>query len=173
MESALLLAVLREIVRHPLALLRDWNWKAAAFSAMLRAVIFLVANRHATHHAALKASITELVYATVAAGIAGSVVQRLRHAEPAGQTACFVWLVLPLLMTAAQYDIHRLVGTPHLRASVIASLLFSAFASGFNWFAMRRGALVTGAERSFTRDLALVPKLIAQFLLAPFRRARV
>ena len=173
MESASLSAVLRDNVRHPLALLRDWNWKAAAFSAVLRAAIFLVANRHATHHAALKASVTELVYATIAAGIAGSVVQKLRHAEPAGQTALFVWLLLPLLMTAAQYDFHRLMRTPHLRASLVASFVFSAFASGFNWFAMRRGAFVTGADRSFARDLALVPKLIAQFLLAPFRRAGV
>lgn len=161
---------LGDIVRQPMWLLRDWNWKAAAFSALLRAVIFLVANRHTSHHAALKASVTELVYATLAAGVAGTITQRLRYAEPERSTAFVVWFALPAVITLAQYAVHRAMGTPHLRGSLIASFVFAAFASGFNWFSMRRGAFVTGAQRSFSRDLLLVPKLIVQFLLSPLRR---
>ena len=64
------------------------------------------------------------------------------------------------------------MGTPRLRTSIIASFVFAALASGFNWFAMSRGAFVTGEGRSFTKDLLLVPKLLLGFLTAPFRFLR-
>lgn len=162
--------VLSNIVQQPFCLLRDWNWKAAAFSALLRAIIFLVANRHAAHHAALKASVTELIYATLAAGLAGTITQRLRYTTPDAKTAFIVWFALPSILSVAQYAVHRAMGTPHLRGSLIASFIFAAFASGFNWFSMRRGAFVTGAQQTFSRDLALVPRLIVQFILSPMRK---
>ena len=62
------------------------------------------------------------------------------------------------------------MGTPKLRGSLAASFVFAALASGFNWFAMSRGAFVTGEGRSFARDLMLVPKLLVQFLAWPFRQ---
>ena len=38
---------LQEMVRHPLGLLVDWNWKAALFSAMIRGTIFFSTNLRA------------------------------------------------------------------------------------------------------------------------------
>ena len=157
---------LRRMLRHPLQLLWEWNWKAAAISAMLRAGIFFATNLHAGHAAALKAMLVEAAYATVAAGLAGAVTQRLRHAEPRGRTALVVWLAIPLLMLTMQAVVHSAMGTPRLRRSMLASFVFAALATGFNWFAMSRGAFVTGEGRSFTRDLLLLPKLVGQFLLA-------
>lgn len=162
--------VLTEMLRHPLALLRGWNWKAASFSAILRSLFFLFANLHGTHHAAAKAVLTEFVYGTFAAGIAGAALQRLRHAEPVRKTAFVVWLGIPSMLLTAQASVHRAMGTQHMRTGLIASFVFASFASGFNWFAMRRGAFVIGEQRSFARDLLLVPKLIAQFLFTPLQR---
>ncbi len=155
---------LHAMVRHPLALLRDWNWKAAIFSALLRGVLFFFTNLHAGRARAGKAMLVELVYATVAAGLAGAVTQRLRHAVPRGATAGVIWLVVPALMLAAQAFVHHAMGTPRLRASLIASFVFAALATGFNWFAMSRGAFVTGEGRTFVRDLVLMPKLLLLFL---------
>lgn len=162
--------VLTEILRHPLALLRGWNWKAASFSAILRSFFFLFSNLHGAHHAAAKAMLTEFVYGTFAAGVAGAVIQRLRHAEPIRKTAIVVWLGVPLVLLTAQASVHRVMGTQHVRTGLIASFIFASFASGFNWFAMRRGAFVIGEQRSFARDLLLAPKLIAQFLFTPLQR---
>ncbi len=163
---------LRSILRHPLALLRDWNWKAALFSALIRGLIFFFTNLRSGRLLATRAMLVELVYATVAAGLAGAITQRLRHAEPQRATAMTVWCGIPVFMLTLQWAVHRTMGTPHLKTSLIASFVFASLATGFNWFAMSRGAFVTGEARSFSRDLALVPKLLAQFLTAPFRALR-
>lgn len=160
-----------EMLRRPLTLVRDWNWKAAAFSAMLRGLLFFLTNLHAGRARAGRALLVEMVYATFAAGLAGAATQRLRHAVPRAATAAVVWLALPLLMLAAQAAVHHAMGTPHLRAGLIASFVFAAFATGFNWFAMGRGAFVTGEGRSFGRDLLLAPRLILQFLASLLGRA--
>jgi hypothetical protein len=152
------------LLRRPLLVLRQWNWKAALFSALLRAILFFFTNRHAGRNSAFKAMLVELVYATFAAGVAGAVTQRLRHAVPRAATAVVVWLAVPAAMLLAQAAVHDALGTPRLRVSLIASFLFSAFATGFNWFAMSRGVFVTGEGRSFARDLLLVPRLILQFV---------
>jgi hypothetical protein len=154
---------LRMMLRHPLTLMREWNWKAAVFSALLRGLLFFFTNLHAGRARAGKAMLVELVYATVAAGIAGAVTQRLRHTVPRAATAGVVWLAIPALMLSAQALVHHAMGTPRLRASLLASFVFAAFATGFNWFAMSRGAFVTGEGRSFARDLLLVPRLLLQF----------
>ena len=154
---------LQTMLRHPLALLRAWNWKAALFSAMLRGLLFFFTNLHAGRARAGKAMLVELVYATIAAGLAGAVTQRLRHAVPRRATAAFVWLAIPAVMLAAQAAVHHAMGTPRLRAGLLASFAFAAFATGFNWFAMSRGAFVTGEGRSFSSDLLLLPKLLLQF----------
>ena len=163
---------LANMLRHPLALLGTWNWKAAAFSALLRAVMFLFLNLHAGHGRAVRAMLVEAVYATVAAGFAGAVTQRLRHAAPGWATALVVWFAVPLLLLAGQAAVHSATGTPRLRAGLIASFVFASFATGFNWYAMRRGAFVTGERRPFGRDLALVPRLLWEFVTAPLRMFR-
>ena len=160
---------LRGILYHPLRLLAAWNWKTAAVSAVLRAAIFFFSNHRAGSGPALKAMLVEAVWATLAAGFAGAVTQRLRHAVPVRRTVLVVWLALPLCLLVAQLTVHRAMRTPHLRTGVLASFVFAALSSGFNWFAMARGAFVTGEHRSFTRDLHLVPRLLADFLAAPFR----
>lgn len=162
---------LHAMLRHPLTLLRDWNWKAALFSAMLRGVLFFFTNLHAGRARAEKAMLVELVYATIAAGLAGAVTQRLRHAVPRAPTAVVVWLAIPTIMLAAQAAVHGAMRTPRLRASLLASFVFAAFATGFNWFAMSRGAFVTGEDSSFARDLLLVPTLLWQFVLSLAGRA--
>ena len=170
-ETVPLTQALGDMLRHPLHLLRAWNWKSALFSAILRGALFFATNLHAGRGRALKAMLVELVYATVAAGFVGAVTQRLRHAAPRARTAAVVWLLLPALMLLAQAAVHHAMGTPRLRASLVASFVFAAFATGFTWFAMSRGVFVTGEGRSFARDLLLAPRLIVQFLTAAVRPA--
>ena len=157
------------MLRRPALLVQDWNWKAAAFSALLRALMFLLINLRAGSGRAIRAMLVEAVYATVAAGFAGAVTQRVRHAVPRWATALVVWLAIPFALLAAQAAVHVAMGTPRLARSLCASFVFAAFATGFNWFAMSRGAFLTGEDRSFTRDLLLVPRLLWQFVTAPLR----
>ena len=148
--------------KHPFVLLREWNWKAATFSAMIRGLIFFATNKHSSHAMAWRAMVVEVVYATVAAGTAGAVTQRLRYAHPVRQTAIVLLLVVPLTMLVAQAVVHQLAGTPRIGAGLFLSFCFASFATGFNWIAMQHGIFVAGSGRTFLQDLAALPTLITR-----------
>lgn len=159
---------LGDILRHPFAtLVATWNWKAAAVSVLLRAGVFFASNLRAGQHSAVRAMLVEAAFATAAAGLMGAVTQRLRAARPVWATALMVWLGLPALMLAAQFAWHRALGTPHVRAGLIVSFCFASIASGFNWFAMRRGAMLAGTpSASVTSDVRALPRIVLDFVLA-------
>ena len=163
-----LTAALADIVRHPVAtLVVAWSWKSAAISAALRSLIFLITNLRTGHGQAVRAMLVEAAFAIFASGFLGATVQRVRSARPAWLTAVAVWLALPLGMTAAQYGVHRLGGTQHVRAGLIVSFLFAALASGFTWFAMRRGVLLAAQEQSSVAgDARKLPGIVLDFILA-------
>ena len=98
--------------------------------------------------------------------------QRLRHAVPARRTATVVCVAIPCMMLTLQAAVHVATGTPRMKTGLVASFLFASIATAFNWFSMSQGAFVTGEERSFARDLLLVPKLVVQFVTLPLRALR-
>jgi hypothetical protein len=103
----------------------------------------------------------------VTSGFYGSLTQAFRNAEPAWTGVVAVMVLLPLVSHSLEFAIHFVRGTPHLRASIISSAVFTMFSTAFNWFAMRRGALVVGqGESSLAGDLARVPALLWEFFKA-------
>ena len=144
----------------------SFNWKTAAISAILRATMFFFMNLRAGSHLALRATCVEAGYAICASGVLGAVTQRIRDKRPQWLVGLTIWCLLPLCLLTAQYLVHHAFGTPELKASMIGSFCFAAMGTGFNWFAMRRGALVTGSGRSFFADLRRIPLLLGEFLWA-------
>lgn len=153
---------------------RIWSWKTAAVSAVLRALIFLVTNRHDGLLPDLSAGAVEAVFAIFASGFLGAVTHRLRDARPLWATALAVWLLMPALMLVAQLEVHRLGRTANLEAGLIGSFVFASIASGFTWFAMRHGALLVseGADDSISHDVKVLPRVIAAFVLWPWHRLK-
>jgi hypothetical protein len=160
--------ILRELGSHPVRhFLGGWNWKSAAVSGLLRAVIFFATTFTAGLRAALAALTLEALYRIIASGFYGVAAQSLRHAQPRWQAATVVMVVLPILIQALELAIHWLAGTPHLWRGVAVSTAVAAFSSLFSWFAMQRGAFLVGTEaRPFFEDLKRYPSLLAEFLLA-------
>jgi hypothetical protein len=156
------------MLRHPLrALSEGFNWKTAVLSAILRALMFFLTNLRSGHSLALRATLVEACYATCASGVFGMITQRIRSARPAWLTGVMVWFALPASLLSLQYFVHRFFGTPQFKASMIGSFCFAALGTGFNWFAMRRGAMIVGAERrSFAADLKALPAIVWAFLTA-------
>lgn len=165
---------LADIARHPhVNLIRTWSWKTAAISALLRACIFLISNRHAGAAKAAEAMGVEAVFAIFASGFLGAVTQRLRDTRPLWATALTVWLVMPALMLAAQLEVHRLGRTAHMRAGLTASFIFASVASGFTWYAMRRGTLLMDVgNNSLAHDMRSMPRVILDFVLWPLQGFR-
>jgi hypothetical protein len=161
-------AVMRRLISDPAGeLLFRWNWKAAVMSSLLRAHIFLAANATAGFRKAVMAAVAEFLFRFVTSGFYGSLTQAFRGAEPAWTGVVAVMILLPFVSHSLEFAIHFLRGTPHLRASIISSVVFTMFSTAFNWFAMRRGALVVGkGESSLASDLARVPALLLEFFKA-------
>ena len=158
--------VFKQLWTHPGELLiKQWNWKSAFFSSLIRALILLSTNLAAGWRAAAGAMVAEFIFRAITSGFYGSVTQAFRKAEPVWQAGIAVLVVLPLASHSLQLAIHVARGTPKLVNSLIASVAFTEISTMFNLYAMRRGALVVGAEASsIGSDLRRVPKLIAGFI---------
>jgi hypothetical protein len=160
-----LFEVLSGLFWKPQRILFFWNWKSAWLSILLRAPIFLVAAAGRGVPAAFSAVLTECFFCALSAGFYGALVQNLRDAEPEWLTVLFLALVVPAVFQVFEFLLHWFRGTPHLKAAVIVSMIVSGISSLFNWFAMRRGALLMGSEgRSFGSDLRRMPGLIVAFI---------
>jgi hypothetical protein len=159
---------LLDILRHPVhTVVPPWSWKAAAFTAILRALAFFVTNLRSGRAEATKAMLVEALFAVFAGGLIGAISQQLRKAKPLWATALVVWFGLPGLMLLAQAGVHHLVRTPHLSGGLLASFCLSAIAAAFTWYAMRHGAMLGGVDETTVRhDLQALPSITLNFLLA-------
>jgi hypothetical protein len=155
-------------IPRPLAwFTRLWNWKSALLSSLFRALIFFFANWKAGSGAAIAAMLAEFLYRALTAGFYGTITQRLRRIEPPWRGALTASVLLPALGHSLEWLLHRLRGTPNLRASITASVVFTLVSSLFHLFAMRRGHFIVGeGSRPLLEDLRQVPLLIRDFMLA-------
>lgn len=156
------LLLLREPVKH---LLHRWNWKSALLSSILRASLFFATNLTAGLPAAIAAMKTELVFRGITSGFYGALTEAFRAAEPAWAAALTVMVLLPVANHSIEFFVHWLRGTQNLWSSILASMILTAFSTLFNFYLMRRGALIVGHGRhSLAKDLARLPRLALDFV---------
>jgi hypothetical protein len=150
---------------------RRWHWKAALFSATIRAIVFFAANAGVGAAAARRAAMVELVLRVPMVGALAAIGQTLSSIEPPWRSTLIATTVLPLAAHAAELAVHWTAGTPALWTSMLGSMGLSAVATLFNQFAMRRGVLLVGANsRPLVEDVKQLPAVCAAFLLGPFMR---
>lgn len=161
-------AVLRLVATHPCRfLVSRWNYKSAILSSLFRAHIFLVANLSAGVDAAVAAMTAEFLFRFATSGVYGALTQAFRHAQPERAAIVAVMVLLPAVGHSMELALHWVRGTPNLAISIGASAAFTAASTAFNLFAMRRGALITGAgSEPLWRDLVRMPSLLTAFLFS-------
>jgi hypothetical protein len=156
------LHLLREPVKY---LLHRWNWKSALLSSILRAALFFATNLSAGLPAAVAAMKTELVFRGVTSGFYGAITEAFREAEPPWAAAATVMVLLPLANHSIELLVHWMRGTQKLLSSILASVILTAFSTLFNFYVMRRGALIVGSGRgSLGTDLLRLPRLALDFV---------
>lgn len=157
---------LRSLVARPVDLVfRRWNWKAAFFSSLTRGIVFLLANLTAGWRAAVGAMLAEWIYRAITSGFYGAITQVLGQTEPEWQGALAAMIVLPLSSHSLEFAVHWLRHTPHLKASIVASMSFTVVSTLFNFYAMRRGSMVVGkGSATLAQDMRGMPRVIAGFL---------
>jgi hypothetical protein len=112
--------------------------------------------------AALK---TELVFRAITSGFYGALTEAFSEAEPSWAAAVSVALLLPFANHSLELLVHWIRGTHNLYASIVASVVFTAISTLFNFHMMRRGALIVGSGRSsLVSDLVRMPKLALEFV---------
>lgn len=135
-------------------------------SGLIRAAIFFGANLSAGTREAVGAMLTEFVWRFALSGFYGAFMQRMRFGTPPWLANLVLGLGLAVLNHSLEFAIHYARGTPKLKASIIASVCFTAISMLFNLYAMRQGAMVTGAGgASLGQDLLRMPRILAGFIL--------
>jgi hypothetical protein len=154
------------LATRPLDLLvRRWNWKAAFFSSLIRGIIFLLANLTSGWRAAVGAMLAEWCYRALTSGFYGAITQVLGEAEPEWQGAVAAMVLLPLSSHTLEFAVHYLRHTPHLRASIVSSMIFTVISTLFNFYAMRRGTMTVGKGcPTIGEDMRAMPRVIGGFL---------
>lgn len=165
--SQVFLLLLRDPVKH---LLQRWNWKSAVLSSLMRASLFFATNLAAGLPAAIAAMKTELIFRGITSGFYGALTEAFREAEPPWEAAMTVMLLLPVANHSVEFLVHWLRGTQKLLPSILASMVLTAVSTLFNFYVMRRGALIVGSGRhSLGKDLLRLPRLALDFVTLPFR----
>lgn len=160
--------VIAGLVRHPVRnLFTRWNWKAALLSSLLRGTIFFCTNLISGWHAAVGALLAEFMLRAATSGFYGAITEAFSAAQPSWAATAAAMVLLPLLAHTLEFLVHWLRGTPNLGLSIATSVIFTAFSTAFNLFAMRRGVLITSGEsKSLSHDLSRIPLLLLEFLWA-------
>jgi hypothetical protein len=168
------LEICRELARHPvLHLIRQWNWKNALFTALVRGGVFFATNLVAGFPAAARALAVDAAFRVPLSGMYAAVTQALKSAQPRWAVLLIIGGFVPAFGHTVELVVHWLFATPELRVSVLTSVAFSAASTLFNLFSMQRGVFLVGAAaRPFGEDVKRLPLLLVDFLLTPVRAAR-
>ena len=111
--------------------------------------------------AAAGAMLAEYCNRAVTSGFYGAVTQHISEAEPEWQAAVCAMIVLPLSSHSLEFLVHWLRHTPHLKASIVASMSFTVISTLFNFYAMRRGTMIVGdTAASFADDMRAMNEAI-------------
>lgn len=111
--------------------------------------------------------LAEFLFRSTTAGFYGALTQNFRRVAPAWQAGVAVMILLPLSSHSLEFTLHWLRHTPKLGTSIVTSVIFTAISTLFNWYAMRKGAMVVGSDsQSIGRDMRALPKIIGQFCAA-------
>jgi hypothetical protein len=160
-------AAFADLVSNPRRLLLRWNWKTALLSACVRGTIFFVSNLGAGLNAAISAMTVEAALFATLAGFYGAMAQAFRRAQPAWAATMTVMILMPAVNHTLEYMLHNANDTEKIAASVATSISLSILSAMFNLFAMRRGVLIVGDERTpLSDDLRRMPLVVFDFVMA-------
>ncbi|HEX6278649.1 MAG TPA: hypothetical protein VFZ49_01420 [Pyrinomonadaceae bacterium] len=163
---------LRNVWADPGQFVKNWNYKGAVLSGVLRAPIFLItylAGRESLR-LALGAAAVQFLFRFFFAGVGGTLIQSFRKVEPAWKALAAVMLILPLISHAFEFVIQVLFAyftstQDHTDEAILRSITVSIISALFTLFAMRRNVMIVGEEesRSLLHDVSRLPILIFEF----------
>ena len=163
---------LRGVWNNPALFVRNWNYKGAVLSGVMRAPIFLItylAGRESLK-LALGAAAIQFVFRFIFAGVGGTFIQSFRKVEPPWKALVAIMLMLPLISHIFEFILQASFAyatstQDHTDEAILRSITVSIMSALFTLFAMRRNVMIVGEEdsRSLFHDVSRFPLLIFEF----------
>lgn len=171
-ETHTISEALRNVWGDPAQFIKNWNYKGAVLSGVVRAPIFLftyLAGRESLK-VAIGAASLQFLFRFAFAGVGGTLIQGFRKVEPAWKALAAIMLILPFISHIFEFIIQFLfayfTGTQdHTDEAILRSITFSIISALFTLFAMRRNVMIVGDEesKSLLHDVARLPVLAFEF----------
>jgi hypothetical protein len=161
------------LLSHPDLFIRQWNYKGAVMSGVIRAPFFFFTFLAGGEGwlVAIAAGTAQFAFRFVFAGIGGAFIQALRHVEPAWKALVSILVVIPLISHVFEYLVQlafaNVTQTGNLTfTAILRSLCVSVFSALFTLYIMRRDVLIVGEGDgdSLFKDFAKFPRLIFDFV---------
>ena len=173
----------RDVLNDPWRIVRQWNYKGAIFSGVLRAPNFFITYLAggANLRLALLAASVQFVFRFLFGGAAGTLIQSFRRVEPAWKALVSILLVVPVISHLLEFVVQMIFGNltqsgEHTDDAVIRSICISIMSALFTLFLMRRNVMiVSDAEsKSLLSDSLNLPIMLFHFLaFVPLEIARM
>lgn len=171
-ESHTISEALRNVWSDPGQFIKNWNYKGAVLSGVLRAPIFLftyLAGRESLK-LALGAAAVQFAFRFAFAGIGGTLIQSFRKVEPAWKALAAIMIILPVISHLFEFVIQASFAyftstQAHTDNAILRSITVSIMSALFTLFAMRRNVMTVGDEesRSLLHDVSRLPRLVFEF----------
>jgi hypothetical protein len=163
---------LRNVWSDPAQFVKNWNYKGAVLSGVVRAPIFLftyLAGRESLK-LAVGAATLQFAFRFAFAGVGGTLIQSFRRVEPAWKALLAVMLMLPAISHLIEFVIQAFFAyftstQAHTDNAILRSITVSIMSALFTLFAMRRNVMTVGDEqsRSLLHDVSRLPRLVFEF----------
>ncbi len=173
--------VFQSLIKHPLQVIKRWNWKSALLGAILRASFYFTVYQASKEAliATMVAVIVEFSFRFFTSGISGALVQSFRKAKPAWLATLIVSTSLPIFSHTVEYfshyaqeayfaDVFPPSENNSRKVAFAVSVIISVVSALFNIFMMRHGVLLVGAgeeTNTLWGDFKRIPLLIYEFTL--------
>ena len=163
---------LSNVWNNPGLFIKNWNYKGAVLSGVLRAPIFLVTYLAGKESLklAIGAAAAQFAFRFLFAGVGGTLIQSFRRVEPAWKALLAIMLVLPLISHLFEFAVQALFAyvtstQDHTDKAILRSITVSIMSALFTLFAMRRSVMIVGDEdsKSLLHDIGQLQLLIFQF----------
>ncbi len=169
------------LFKHPIQILKRWNWKSALLGAILRASFYFTVYKASRESwlVTMTAVLVELSFRFITSGISGALVQSFRKAKPAWLAMLIVSISLPVFSHTIEffthyaqeeyfYNVFAAAENKSRQKAFAISVLISVLSAVFNIFMMRNGVLLVGAgeeTKTLSDDFKRIPLLIYEFVI--------
>lgn len=162
------------LFRHPELFIKQWNYKGAVMSGLIRAPFFFV-TLSTGQEGSLKLGIAnasvQFIFRFLFGGIGGALIQALRLVEPPWKALLSILVVVPVISHLFEIGIQLAFASAtstedKFLEAILRSICVSVFSALFTLYIMRKDVLIVGegGSKSLFRDFAVFPRLIHDFL---------